>query len=93
MANQFKYDAKKLPTHQLQVYEKSNLDGSRSGYVAVYLKNEKTIESFRRKYNIYTKDIKPHISLIYPFEIKNQKEKGIVGIGKAKRISNKKYEM
>ena len=47
MANQFKYDAKKLPTHQLQVYEKSNLDGSRSGYVAVYLKNEKTIESFK----------------------------------------------
>lgn len=46
-SSHFKYDVKKLPIHQMQVYEKSNLDGSRAGFVAVYLKNEKTIESFK----------------------------------------------
>lgn len=43
----FEYNPNKLPVHQLQVYIKSNLDGSRASFVAVYMKDSATIESFK----------------------------------------------
>ncbi len=46
-SSHFKYDPNKLPLHQLQVYIKSNLDGSHASFVAVYMKDSDTIESFK----------------------------------------------
>ena len=43
----FTYDPEKLPLHQVQVYIKSNLDGSHASFVAVYLKEKDKIESFK----------------------------------------------
>ena len=44
---EFKYNPDKLPLHQLQLYIKSNLDGSRASFVAIYMKEYDTIESFK----------------------------------------------
>lgn len=44
---QFDYQPHKLPIQQMQLYKKSNLDGTRVGYIAVYLKDSITLESFK----------------------------------------------
>ncbi|MFA5174472.1 MAG: 2'-5' RNA ligase family protein [Candidatus Pacearchaeota archaeon] len=42
--------------------------------IIIFIPNNKKIDDVRKKYDRYYKEFKPHITLVYPFKVANQKK-------------------
>ena len=59
--------------------------------INIILKLDKKTDKIRRKYDPYSHKFKPHVTLVYPFEFKDQKALTIVTAALDEKLNEKGY--